>query len=252
MNRRSLLRGALGLAFAPALVRAAFASTDPEGQRAALSQAFRSAAVARRPLLVIVIPEASDKWARGTFWGELLNHGSDAQLARFARAEVVCATLQDLSRLVPGVTGEPWLVLVRTDLDDVAWRGLQLELPDDPPELVRDGSEWDDWDAWYAREKAWGLQRVQRRFEVFERDAGLAIDEAIGATPASRVPELAERARRMMVSAPPAGAHWAVSGGCGTTIEGVQDQSLMMCGMGHVPEHSRRMLYFFDVDGRGY
>ena len=41
------------------------------------------------------------------------------------------------------------------------------------------------------------------------------------------------------------GSKWAVSGGCGTTIEGEPRNMMVACGMGHVPVKSRRFLHFF-------
>ena len=60
-------------------------------------------------------------------------------------------------------------------------------------------------------------------------------------------PELLARvAGERLHVAPPAGARWASSTGCGTTIEGEEDKGLRVaCGMGHTPEISRRFLYFF-------
>lgn len=43
------------------------------------------------------------------------------------------------------------------------------------------------------------------------------------------------------------GSHWARASGCGTTVEGVESNSIIGCGMGHVPQKSRRFLYFFTV-----
>jgi hypothetical protein len=65
-----------------------------------------------------------------------------------------------------------------------------------------------------------------------------------------------ERARRetMLASAaaarlrdrPPRGSRWAHSSGCGTTIEGEEDESIAIgCGMGHVPRKSQRFLYLY-------
>lgn len=52
-------------------------------------------------------------------------------------------------------------------------------------------------------------------------------------------------AERLQV-APPPGALWASSTGCGLTVEGREDEGLRVaCGMGHTPEISRRFLYFF-------
>lgn len=40
------------------------------------------------------------------------------------------------------------------------------------------------------------------------------------------------------------GSEWAAEHGCGLAIEGRDDQMMMACGMGHVPERSSRLLYW--------
>lgn len=71
--------------------------------------------VARRPTLVLVIPEDDTaRWRRGHVFGELLNHGSEEALAPLAIYEVVCAPMTELRARFPDLPkkGEPWLVLV--------------------------------------------------------------------------------------------------------------------------------------------
>jgi hypothetical protein len=58
--------------------------------------------------------------------------------------------------------------------------------------------------------------------------------------------QLADQARREVVTAPPPGAKWATSGGCGTTVEGEEnDGPRVACGMAMVPDVARRFLWFF-------
>lgn len=52
---------------------------------------------------------------------------------------------------------------------------------------------------------------------------------------------------RMVRAQPPKGSRWAQSGGCGTRIEGARSHAMIGCGMGHVPERSRRFLSFYTV-----
>ena len=59
----------------------------------------------------------------------------------------------------------------------------------------------------------------------------------------------AAEVRRRLVEEPPAGARWANSGGCGVSVEGERSAIAIGCGMGHVPERSRRFLYFFTQVG---
>jgi hypothetical protein len=66
-------------------------------------------------------------------------------------------------------------------------------------------------------------------------------------------PETRDRVRRALDDAGeklvrkgrPAGAKWASSSGCGIEIEGEHDGFGVACGMGYVPEMSRRFLWFF-------
>ena len=73
-----------------------------------------------------------------------------------------------------------------------------------------------------------------------EGGRGLDPDQVQDLLAASAIDRLREK--------PPGGTHWASSSGCGLTIEGAQKQSMIACGMGHVPTLSRRFLYFFAVD----
>jgi hypothetical protein len=82
-----------------------------------------------------------------------------------------------------------------------------------------------------------------------KRIAGLAhvLRTALGA-PTGDLAARAADVRTRIKDGPPAGAHWAHSSGCGTMIEGVDQRFAVACGMGHVPEKSRRFLYFFAID----
>jgi hypothetical protein len=73
-----------------------------------------------------------------------------------------------------------------------------------------------------------------------------------------------------LVKRPPDGAHWATSSGCGTKVEDTPEEIadkerrraearkrgtvlvdrivVVGCGMGHVPDKSRRFLHFFAHD----
>lgn len=67
------------------------------------------------------------------------------------------------------------------------------------------------------------------------------------------LPRLAELARdRLVRSRPPEGARWANSGGCGVRVEGDTRPVAIGCGMGHVPERSRRFLSFLNDHARGF
>ena len=59
------------------------------------------------------------------------------------------------------------------------------------------------------------------------------------------IARLAAAAREEIVAAPPAGAKWAQSAGCGTRIEGEEENVMVACGMAHVPALSQRFLHLF-------
>ncbi|WP_437577640.1 hypothetical protein [Sorangium sp. So ce887] len=254
MKRRHLLGAtAAGLAATawPGFLRDAFgdgAACDEKGKPSAaqgsvvqVSAAFRRARQAKRALLVFVIPaDDAAKWERGQAFGELLNFGADRDLAPLAGVEVVCATMADLKKLVPGAgDGEPLLVLVRTDKVPVAAAQLDVALP------RYDGMRGVVTGSWEERQKHDDRIAAQRIGAL-----GALLRQGLGAE-ADNVAARAASVRARLVKAPPAGAHWAVASGCGTDIEGIDDSGLMACGMGHVPSKSRRFLYFFAIEGRG-
>lgn len=80
---------------------------------------------------------------------------------------------------------------------------------------------------------------------LLERVAG-----ASGKDRAQVVTVLASEVRESIVKAPPAGAKWASSDGCGTKIEGEEDELRIACGMGFVPPLEQRFLMLLsDQDG---
>ncbi|WP_437279105.1 hypothetical protein WME90_00690 [Sorangium sp. So ce375] len=254
MKRRQLLGAtAAGLAATawPAFIRDAFgdgAACDAQGRPAAVSgsvaqvsAAFRRARQASRALLVFVIPaDESAKWDRGHVFGELLNFGADVDLAPLAGVEVVCATMADLKKLVPGAgNGEPLMVVVRTDKVPVAATQLDVALPSyDGMRRVATGSREEQ----LKHDDAIAAQRIGALGALLRRGLGAE---------ARNVEARAASVRARLVKAPPAGAHWALASGCGIDVEGAENSGAMACGMGHVPAKSRRFLYFFSVDGRG-
>jgi hypothetical protein len=207
---------------------------------AALTQAFRDARRARRPLLVIVVPaDDTEKWDRGRAWGELLNFGSDEQIASLSSVEVACSTMDALKLVVPNETrGEPFFALITTEAAPSKLRAFEVELPSyrNPVDVGKD-----TWEHRLAEED----QISQNRIAAL---AG-ALRSALGA-PTGDVGARAADVRTRLKDGPPAGAHWARSSGCGVRVEGVSDNAVFGCGMGHVPDKSRRFLYFFSRDGR--
>jgi hypothetical protein len=270
MKRRVFL-GAAALALLGLRLRRAFgdASVGPGSATRAFSSALARAARASRPLLVIVIPtDDAQKWERGKAFGEFLNHGSPADLAPLARAEVVCAKLDELPANVGAMLDSVEPLLVRIDPRGGLARTINAELPRYRDRIVVIGDSKpnaeDDDDHVFGRRVATIAKSV--------RDA-LSPDASDGV----RAPSLAREVRARLVERPPPGSHWATSSGCGTDVEETPEEkaqreaeekaraererlaalqgrilalkskviSVRGCGMGHVPEKSRRFLYFF-------
>ena len=235
MNRRQFMAvtaaGAAGVTSLAWLHRAFAGDCAIGGRVRELFSAYQRARKARRPLLVFVIPREhdGDLYLRGKAFGEWLNHGSDDQIAPLALCEVACATMAELSELASHVgAGEPLMVHVRTDRVPAPLRFLDAKLPDHPQ---RRWSENDDAD-------------IDRRIDTLARLARSALTPRgpqVGDAAA-----LAREVRERLVHKPPPGARWATSSGCGVTIEGGRDdeQSMVACGMGHVPRRSARFLHF--------
>ncbi len=321
MNRRKFLDTAVRTAVMaswPAWLSSSFAADSPKidvaSELTVLSQGYRRAQRAGKPLLVLVIP-ADDgmKYYRGRDFGELLNHGSPEQMAPLALCEVICANMAQLKRLVPSAgDSEPLMVLIETDAVPARVQVLDAKLlPDRGMGSFKD-SELDAELPPKSKEKEG--ERWQRRYQAKERiesravdsriarlaqlvsdavmpnrevlaqrasqqrahlaagvpasvdlklgqnhDGTLTADEidqaaaliasfAMGTNPErtkSLLAMLGQSATRELKQARVPGSKWAVSGGCGTTIEGEPRNMMVACGMGHVPVKSRRFLHFF-------
>jgi hypothetical protein len=101
---------------APGLIRRAFADTSAVKAKAVPHavdvDGARAHAKARGlGLLVIVVPKGSDRPLRGQAWGSFLMHGDPADFNLLSLVEVVCATMDEVGRVAPGMSGEPWAVL---------------------------------------------------------------------------------------------------------------------------------------------
>jgi hypothetical protein len=224
MNRRGFLAGGALLVW-PGWLRHAFAADCDPGALQGLFTAYRRARRAGRPLLVLVVPEDDGaKYDRGHAFGEWLNHGTDEQLAPLAQAEVICASMTDLRALVPHAgEGEPLMIIVPTDRVPARVQPLTAPLP---PHA-----------GWEARDQH--HPEIDRRIAVLAALAGRALG-----TPRD-VAAAAADVRARLVSGTPAGGRWARGAGCGVTLEEDDVRHMIGCGMGYVPERSRRFLYFF-------
>jgi hypothetical protein len=236
-----------------------------------------------KPLIVIVIPESDeDKWERGAAFGEWINHGGAEQLAPLALCEVVCATKRELSRRFPSVTGEPYMALAlpggrvrelwvkprpyvlergrapgeeeRITAERIAALAgaLAQALDEERPLLVE-----------RARAALGGLDAatVDERLEAGElpspalvdRGAALVAEAAAtsgGEARARLIGALAKLAMARLRDRAPEGSHWAHASICGyDTVEELPDDdagdTIIGCGMGHVPAKGSRFLYFY-------
>lgn len=70
---------------------------------------------------------------------------------------------------------------------------------------------------------------------------------AQGAGRSSLLLTLAAVVRRRVVEGEVPGAEWATSGGCGVFFEKRETNAAVGCGMGYVPERSRRFLHFYTM-----
>ena len=132
----------------PAVQPTAEHAEDEVDGLAVVSESFRRGQRAGKPLLVFIIPQDnSAKWERGRSLGAWLNHGSAEQLWPLALAEVACATMGDLRRLVPTVgLGEPLMVVVETDAVPANVTRLNAEL-DKPARRGPPPASVEDWRA---------------------------------------------------------------------------------------------------------
>jgi hypothetical protein len=169
----------------------------------------------RRPLLVLVVPDDDgEKQIRGEALGAFLMHASDAQLAPLSDVDVACAQRAPTDALLVLLTPDGRVALA-------AARGLPAR-------------KWDD-DAAVDAQIAFVAGKVR---------------SLLGRGPAD-VARAAARVRQRLVAQAPAGAHWARASECGyEDVEGMSDpeadeRMAVDCGMGHVPEKSRRFLYFW-------
>jgi hypothetical protein len=246
MNRRQSLSGVIALAGAalwPTVIRDAFADGaaceaggPPKAasvREANVARALQGAAQRHTVLLVLVIPEDdSAKWERGRAWGELLNFGSDEQLAPLAGVEVVCASLAELKKMaIPAPKGEPWGLLVDPSKATASPTALDAKVPE-----PRDGRALDG-----------DALTLELNEEAASRARIAVLAGAIAAAlPLAKRPvaQCAHEVRARLVRRPPPGSKWAVAGGCGVRVEGESERTGIACGMGHVPLLAQRFLYF--------
>ena len=225
------------------------------------------------PLLVFVIPtEPGEQLELGRMLGAYLNFGSDDALAPLAVVEVACVAEDELP--APGtVEGEgPFRLRIsrahtgarsrevcfapfkrirdaQSDIATVAAAVHQAILPTGTLEPAWPGlaSHSDQSDA-IANIHA-GMPVAEAALAPIAPALLASALEARGSAREHAMHAVAELVRARLVRGVVPGAEWATSGGCGMSIEGrppeEQPDRGIACGMGHVPEHSRRFLYFY-------
>jgi hypothetical protein len=244
--RRKFLGGVAAtglLVSAPLWIQTAFAG-DSQCARSlralvSLGSAFRRANQTGKRLLVLVIPEALDqKYDRGRLFGAWLNCGSDADLAPLSLCELACSTMGDLRNLVPNAPGgEPLLVLV--DPSKLGRPAVAI----DPTVPALEKHAWPSSNDW---EKSMRALMDLENAEWEARTTVLSRAVRIAVAPGVSFPEeatAAEQVRSRWVRGRVPGSRWAQNDGCGTTIEGVESDDSIGCGMGYVPEKAKRFLY---------
>ena len=276
MKRRHFLHRAAGLALMPTLVRQAFAEESPIDRVEALFEAYRRARRAGRPLLVLIVPET--RGIHGRAWGELINHGTETQLAPLAIFEPACATPAELAKLAPqaNVNADTVLVALDTERVPAAAHNVEAKLASND---YRQGprSDWTEKSDGIVDSRIASLAEAVHKAAVacqpakYDPQAGLevwrppappvaskqvpsAADvernagwywrqlswDALGAKKAA----LADVARARFRDERVPGSYWARSTGCGTEIEG-GPPSMIGCGMGHINRRSTRFLHFY-------
>jgi hypothetical protein len=189
-----------------------------------------------RPLLALLVPPPnSGGYERGSLVGAALNHAGDELLADLAAVELVCVTPDRLPESVRP-TGEtlPWFVLLERDGDAVRSREFRPDIAPETEHGLRFGEEW-------KKAEVEAAARV-RAFA----DALHAFLLPSTGRPGDDMARRAAAARERYVRRPPPGAYWANSTSCGVDIEGIAPQyPSVACGMGMVPEVSRRFLDFY-------
>lgn len=254
LQRRGFLQGALALAALSVTVQEAFAAAPTIDRRALLKQAWREAESSGRPMLVLLVPEQSERF-RGGVLGAWLNHGDDTLMALLGGFVIVCVTEAELEERFGDspVQEDTWMVALHKPRAKVEFYPVNVPLtssapdvPGAPPARARwDSDREDDTERlrWEQDEQARGEARnaliTQRLLDALPSPlrAPLSPDDA------AKRAQLAIETYR--AQAPP-GVYWAQATGCGPFIE-VGSSSLyitMMCGMGHVAPWEARYLYW--------
>lgn len=206
------------------------ADVPPNGYAspALLRAAWDRARQTERPIFVLVIPSGETRWAHGEAWGELFLHGSEDLLGRLAACEIVCAEMTAVHEVLGEVKGIPReeCTALLVDASGARARSMSADV-----NLER----WPDWNEPEEEQAKPFRERIAR----LERGLG-------GLLPWNSADA------ELLAGAPPGGAAWATSMGCGADVDGHPEIGAgIACGMGHVPDIAQRFLYYL-VDGEGW
>ncbi len=255
MKRREFLVLSL---FAPLASRAGLLDCPkPEQRRQVVRAGLAAAKAAGKPLLVLVAPR-DGAWIRGHALGQWLNHGGDSALADVAQVHVIVARTEDVRAERPSLPAGTDPTLWFLWGEDSTPLQVTLQHADSDRRRGTDADPSIDRNIKALRDAlriALGATREGRvaacrplpapaaRLTPQEVDAHAA---RLADQP-DMVARLAAAARQRVVSAPIPGSYWATGHGCGEVVEGVphEEQQLVKCGMGFVPERSRRFVRFF-------
>lgn len=183
------------------------------------------AALERGPELILTLPQERRRWARvGEVFGEWLMAMGQSDRARLETLRWSVQPWEALHvRLGLPLKGRPDLVLI-TD----AVHALRVEWPPAPPLAL--GS----FDDVLARQDAQNKARVAGNARAIDA----ALWPLLGPLEGAGVTSLLERA--------PTGSAWAQATACGVVVEGQDPSGRFDCGMGYIPEGSRRFLAIVD------
>ena len=251
----------------------------------ALAGAWTRARLRGRPMLVFLVPVVRDAGQRGTLLARYLQSAPERAHAELTLCEVACATVVELRALFPGVElrfeGEPLAVIVGVDGRDA--RAVLEKVPSLPPPRfpggeplapaeIEDRKKWADSMArelhaaltgnpgslehWVREARAHLTPEDRERLATLESrsERWSARDVALCPTWAflsrtDHTAELAKLSRSLLVEHAPAGSRWAERwGGCGgVKLEDPTEmlRSPVACGIGCVPEESRRFLWLY-------
>lgn len=252
MKRRGMIAGMIASAFglgplASAGAQARRIDVAPENPSqphvatvASLAAAYREASAQRRTLTILVISDDPNTRAlHGEVLGAFLLHGPRATRLRIAETVVVCATPESIRLILPSapVSATTWALVVRPRESTVAAPvDLVTPAPPTPPDYPFDADP-----ATYERLARDHEAAVERHLD----EELTMVDGAFAAVLPSLRDEAAAAARLTALERDPiSGSGWA-EGGCGITVEGVDDPGLIMgCGMGSVPPRAQRFVYW--------